>query len=222
MWYYISEGKKVSSGDDIMYRKYIKRILDVFFALLLLILLLPIFVIIAILIKIDSKGPVLFHQERTGYKGKNFNLCKFRSMAVSNDVHDFKTEDKHTKIGKILRKTSLDELPQLINVLKGEMSFIGPRPWITDYYENMTKKQRKRVDVKPGITGLAQANGRNGITIKQKINYDLEYVKNCSFKEDIKIIFLTVKAIFSCKGADAGKSTIHDELEELKKQKDKK
>ena len=202
-----------------MYRNCIKRILDVFFALLLLILLLPIFIIISILIKIDSKGPVFFLQERTGYKGKNFNLYKFRSMVASNDVHDFKTEDKHTKIGNILKKTSIDELPQLINVLKGEMSFIGPRPWITDYYKNMTKKQRKRVDVKPGITGLAQASGRNGLTIKQKINYDLEYVKNCSFKEDIKIIFLTVKAIFSCKCADAGKGTIHDELDVLKNQK---
>ena len=195
-----------------MYRKYIKRILDVFFSIFLLILLFPFWIIIAFLIKIDSKGPILFCQERTGYKGRNFNLYKFRSMVVSNDVHDFKTEDKHTKVGRILRKTSLDELPQLINVLKGEMSFIGPRPWITDYFEYMTKKQRKRVDVKPGITGLAQANGRNGLTIKQKINYDLEYVKNCSFKEDIKIIFLKVKAIFSCKCADAGKGKIHDEL----------
>lgn len=202
-----------------MYRKYIKRILDVIFSIFFLVVLFPLCIIIAILIKIDSKGPVLFLQERTGYKGKVFKLYKFRSMPITNDVHDFKTEDKHTKVGSIIRRTSLDELPQLINVLKGEMSFIGPRPWITDYFENMTKKQRKRVDVRPGITGLAQVKGRNGITINQKINYDLEYVKNCSFKEDIKIIFLTVKAIFSCKGADAGKRTINNELETLKTQK---
>lgn len=201
-----------------MYNGYIKRILDILISIFLLVLLFPICIVISILIKLDSKGPILFKQERTGYKGKNFYLYKFRSMHEQNDVHDFAVEDKHTKVGKILRKTSLDEIPQLINVLKGEMSFIGPRPWITDYYKLMTKKQRKRVDVKPGITGLAQAKGRNGITIEEKINYDLEYVKNCSFILDIKIIFLTIKTVFSAKTADAGKNTIHSELDVLKSQ----
>lgn len=201
-----------------MYKGYIKRILDILISIFLLVLLFPICIVISILIKLDSKGPILFKQERTGYKGKNFYLYKFRSMHVLNDVHDFSVEDKHTKVGKILRKTSLDEIPQLINVLKGEMSFIGPRPWITDYYKLMTKKQRKRVDVKPGITGLAQAKGRNGITIEEKINYDLEYVKKCSFILDIKIIFLTIKTVFSTKTADAGKNTIHSELDVLKNQ----
>ena len=136
-------------------------------------------------------------------------------MTVNNDVHDFKHKDQHTKIGTILRKLSLDELPQMINILKGDMSFIGPRPWITDYWKNMNDEQRHRCDVLPGITGLAQAKGRNNITIFDKINYDLEYIRDYSLIEDVKVIFLTVKTVLSKSGADAGKDTIHNELEEL-------
>ena len=175
-------------------------------------------IIIGILIKFDSKGPVFFKQERTGKNGKIFLLYKFRSMAVDNDVHDFSKSDQHTKIGTILRKLSLDELPQLINILKGEMSFIGPRPWIPDYYESMNEHQRHRNDVLPGITGLAQAKGRNNISIISKINYDLEYVQNYSLIQDIKIFFLTIKTVLSKEGADAGKNTIKTELETLKTQ----
>lgn len=198
--------------------KYVKRILDLIIAITLFIIFLIPMIIISILIKLDSKGPVLFKQVRTGKNGKPFNLYKFRSMTVDNDVHDFSKQDNHTKVGDILRKTSLDELPQIINILKGEMSFIGPRPWITDYYENMTEEQRHRNDVLPGITGLAQAKGRNNITIFDKINYDLEYVKNYSFIQDVKIVFLTIKTVLSKEGADAGKGTIQTELEELKTQ----
>ena len=194
-----------------------KRIFDVLFALLGLIIASPIMILIAIAIKLGSKGPVFFRQTRSGKNGKPFKMYKFRSMPVNNDVHDFSKEDVHTKVGKFLRKTSLDELPQLINILKMEVSFIGPRPWITDYYENMNDEQRHRYDVLPGITGLAQANGRNTISIFDKINYDLEYVKNYSLFMDIKIIFLTVKAVFSQKGADAGKGTINNELNDLKR-----
>ncbi len=197
---------------------YVKRGMDLVMAVLLLIIFLIPMLIIMILIKLDSRGPVLFKQKRTGLKGKVFNLYKFRSMVVDNDVHDFSKGDQHTKVGNILRKTSLDELPQIINILKGEMSFIGPRPWITDYYDNMNEKQRHRNDVLPGITGLAQAKGRNNISINDKINYDLEYVKNYSFKEDVKIVFLTIKTVLSKEGADAGKSTIQNELEDLKTQ----
>lgn len=204
-----------------MYR-VIKRIIGFVLALIMVILSSPFLLLISIAIKLDSKGPVIFKQERTGYKGKTFMLYKFRSMVIDNDVHNFSVQDKHTKVGSFIRKTSLDELPQLFNILKGDMAFIGPRPWITDYYENMTRFQRKRCDVLPGITGLAQASGRNNITIFDKINYDLEYVKNYSFCLDIKIIFLTIKAVFSKEGADAGKSTIEDELNALKNQKKKK
>ncbi len=197
---------------------YVKRLLDLIMAAILMIIFLVPMIIIGILIKFDSKGPVFFKQERTGKNGKIFLLYKFRSMAVDNDVHDFSKSDQHTKIGTILRKLSLDELPQLINILKGEMSFIGPRPWIPDYYESMNEHQRHRNDVLPGITGLAQAKGRNNISIISKINYDLEYVQNYSLVQDIKVFFLTIKTVLSKEGADAGKNTIQTELETLKTQ----
>ncbi len=193
-----------------------KFFLDRILALIGLILLLPLMIIIAIAIKLDSKGPVLFKQTRTGKGGKNFQMMKFRTMHVDNDVHDFSKEDQHTRIGKILRKTSLDELPQLINIMKGDMSFIGPRPWITDYYDAMNEVQRHRYCIRPGITGLAQAMGRNDIDIFTKIKYDLEYIEHYSLWMDIKVIFLTIKAVFTAQGADAGKGTIEKELNDLK------
>lgn len=213
---------------NIGHRKNIKKIMVILFAGLKfmfdrilaifgLIVASPLMLVISILIKLDSEGPVLFKQVRTGKHGVNFNVYKFRTMVAHNDVHDFSKADQHTKIGKFLRKTSLDELPQLISIAKGDMSFIGPRPWIPDYYENMNETQRHRCDVRPGLTGLAQAMGRNNITIFDKINYDLEYIKNYSLRQDIKIIFLTIKAVLSGSGADAGKGTIENELKDLKK-----
>lgn len=195
-----------------------KRVVDVTLASLALVILSPIFILTSIAIKLDSKGPVIFKQKRTGKDGKIFELYKFRSMVAENDVHDFKCQDKHTKVGDFIRKTSIDELPQLINILKGDMTFIGPRPWIPDYYDNMTEEQRHRCDVLPGITGLAQASGRNNLSIFDKINYDLEYVENYSFMEDMNVIFKTVKTVLSKEGADAGKLTIQNELEDLKNQ----
>ena len=197
---------------------YIKRLFDIILSLVGLIIFFIPMLIIGIAIKLDSEGPILFKQIRTGYKGNEFYLYKFRSMVVDNDVHDFSKKDKHTKVGSFLRKTSLDELPQLLNIISGKMSFIGPRPWIPDYYNNMTEEQKHRCDVLPGLTGLAQALGRNNISIFEKINYDLEYVENCSLKEDIKIIFLTIKTVLSKEGADAGKNVIQNEIEDLKTQ----
>ena len=195
--------------------KYVKRFIDIIMCLIILIIFLIPMLIIALIIKLEDKGPVLFKQKRTGYKGKEFNLYKFRSMSVDNDVHDFSNKDRHTKVGSVLRKLSLDELPQMINIIKGDMSFIGPRPWITDYWDNMNDEQRRRCDVLPGITGLAQAKGRNNISIFDKINYDLEYIRNFSLIEDIKVVFWTIKTVLSKEGADAGKSTIQNELEDL-------
>ena len=194
----------------------IKRLFDVSVALIGIILLLPLFIIISLAIKLDSKGPVFFKQKRTGKFGKPFTLYKFRSMVVDNDVHDLSKKDQHTRVGKFLRKTSLDELPQLFCILQTKMSFIGPRPWIEDYYENMTETQRHRCDVRPGITGLAQVKGRNDISIFEKISYDLEYIENYSLKQDLKIIFLTIVTVFTKKGVDAGKCTINNELNDLK------
>lgn len=194
----------------------IKFLFDRFLAIWGLILTAPLMIIIAIAIKLDSKGPVLFKQERTGKLGKKINIYKFRTMVAKNDVHDFSKPDEHTRVGKILRKMSLDELPQLFSIAIGTMSFIGPRPWIHDYYENMNDNQRHRYDVRPGLTGLAQCMGRNDISIFEKIEYDIEYIKNYSLIQDIKIIFLTIKIVFTGHGADAGKSTIEKELKDLK------
>ncbi len=140
-----------------IYRNIIKRIADIILATFALILCSPIMLISAILIKVDSKGPVIFKQKRVGYKGKSFNIYKFRTM-----YHDVKFgENKPTKVGNILRKTSIDELPQLVNIIKGDMSFIGPRPWITEYSKYFTEKEKKRWDVLPGLSGYAQIKGRN-------------------------------------------------------------
>lgn len=198
-----------------------KFIFDRLLAILGLVIASPLMLLIAIAIKLDSKGDILFKQLRTGKNGKNFNVYKFRTMVQSNDVHDFNKSDEHTRVGKILRKTSLDELPQLFSIAIGKMSFIGPRPWITDYYDNMSEEQRRRYAVRPGLTGLAQAMGRNNISIFKKIEYDLEYINNYSLYQDIKIIFLTIKAVFSGSGADAGKGTIQKELDDLAKQNNK-
>ena len=198
--------------------KAVKRVLDFLFALLLLIILLPIFLIVSIAIKLDSKGPVLFKQLRSGKNGKEFMMYKFRSMSANNDVHDFKSENKMTKVGKFIRKTSLDEIPQLINIIKGEMSFIGPRPWITDYQKYFTKNQKRRLEVLPGITGLAQATGRNNLTVYEKLRLDVYYVDHLSFKMDMKVIYGTVKTVLSKEGAELSKSGIQNELDELKTQ----
>ena len=196
-----------------------KFLLDRIMAILGLILLSPLMIAISIAIKIDSKGPVFFKQERTGKRGKNFYVYKFRSMTADNDVHDFSKGDKHTRVGKFLRRTSLDEIPQLFSIATGKMSFIGPRPWIPDYFNNMNEIQRHRYAVRPGLTGLAQANGRNAITIMDKIKYDLEYIEKYSLTQDLKIIILTIKTVFSGSGSDAGKNAIQKELNELKKWK---
>ena len=182
----------------------------------------PIMIIVAIAIKLDSKGPVFFKQERTGKNNNNFFIYKFRTMVADNDVHNYEKDDQCTKIGKFLRKTSLDELPQLFAIASGKMSFIGPRPWIPDYYENMDKIQRQRYMVRPGLTGLAQAMGRNNLTIFKKIEYDLIYIRNYSLAQDILIILWTIKSVLSRKGAEAGKGTIRAELNALKRQKEEK
>ena len=181
-----------------MYRKYIKRILDFTLSLIALIVLSPILLITAILVKIKLGSPIIFKQQRPGKNEKIFTLYKFRTMTDKKDEEGnlLPDEQRLTKFGKILRSTSIDELPELINILKGDMSIVGPRPQLIRDMLFMTDKQRKRHDVRQGLTGLAQINGRNNLTWEEKIEYDLEYIKNITFINDVKIIFKTIGKVF--------------------------
>lgn len=202
-----------------MYKRYVKRPLDITLAVAVIVLTLPLILFTALLIKVSSKGPVLFRQDRTGIRGDNFKIYKFRTMTHNNDVRDITKGNQLTTVGKYVRALSVDEIPQLINIVKGEMSFIGPRPWIPEYYELMTKEQRHRVDVLPGMTGLAQVHGRNSLSIYKKIDYDLGYVNRISPREDAKIVFLTFKAIVAKGSREIEKHGIHTELSLLKDQR---
>lgn len=178
----------------------IKRLFSIILSLLLLIILLPILVMVGISIRVDSKGPILFKQSRRGLDGKPFKIYKFRSMVVDAEnkgtgVYSYEDDPRVTKVGKFIRKTSLDELPQLLNILKGEMSIIGPRPVLLNHpwpIEEYTHEQIKRFDVRPGVTGLAQINGRKELPWEERIILDNKYIKTLSFKNDIKIFFKTI------------------------------
>ena len=201
-----------------MYQPYIKRTFDTSVSFIVLVFALPVGVILAVFIKIDSKGPSIFKQKRTGLNGSEFKMYKFRTMAIDNDIKDTANANLLTTVGKIIRALSLDEIPQLINIIKGDMSLIGPRPWVPEYYQSMTTHQRMRVSVRPGITGLAQARGRNNLSVFEKISYDLQYVNNVTFVNDVKIIILTILALFEKSGAAIEKSAIHQEIQSLMSQ----
>ncbi|MGB9975793.1 sugar transferase [Thermovenabulum sp.] len=191
-----------------MYRKYIKRILDFIFAVILLIIASPIMLLAAIAIKIeDPKGPVLFTQKRPGKDAKIFTIYKFRTMKVETEKDGRKLTDfeRMTKVGSFLRKASIDELPQLFNIIRGEMSFIGPRPLLVDYLKYYSKEQMRRHEVLPGISGWAQVNGRNAITWEEKFNYDIWYVDNLSFLVDLKILFMTIYNVLKREGINNSK-----------------
>lgn len=200
--------------------KYFKRVIDFFLACILLILAAIPMLVVAIAIKIEDKGPVIYKSKRMGKGCKPFNTYKFRSMKTNRKELDGKLshEQMVTKVGKFIRKTSLDELPQLFNILKGDMSFIGPRPWIPEYYEWFTDEQKKRSAVLPGISGLAQVKGRNGINVFKKIEYDLEYVEKMSLCLDIKLVFETVVQVFKKTNAEISEKGIKEEIRELREQ----
>ena len=200
--------------------KIIKRVMDIIVALIFLIILLPIFLVVFVAIKIEDGGPIFYHQIRTGKNGKNFKMYKFRSMTVETERNGkkLKHQERVTKVGGFLRKTSIDELPQVINVLKGEMSIIGPRAWIPEYYQNFNEEQKHRCDVLPGITGLAQSKGRNGLSIFEKIKYDIEYANHVSFKMDFHIILDSIVIIFKREHAEIIQEDIQAELEQLSNQ----
>ena len=195
-----------------------KRGFDLVVSSVMLVILSPVFLVIAVLIKLDSPGPVFFRQERTGKNGGGFNILKFRSMVANNDLRDASCEDKYTRLGEKLRKSSIDELPQLINVVRGQMAFIGPRPWVPEYWENMNERERERCRVRPGITGLAAASGRNGLSVFEKIGLDLQYVDNYSLKMDIRVIFMTIRQVFSREEAEAGKGKVRNDIKDLKRE----
>ena len=171
----------------------LKRLFDILLALLLVIIFLPVYMVVSLLILMKMGRPILFRQKRPGFHGKIFEIYKFRTMTNDKDENGDLLPDAQrlVGIGKFVRSTSLDELPQLFNVLKGEMSFVGPRPLLVEYLPLYSKRQKKRHDVKPGITGWAQVNGRNAISWAERFEYDVWYVENQSFWLDLKILWLT-------------------------------
>lgn len=177
-----------------MYRNFFKRIIDFLGSLLAILLLSLLFIILAIIVRIELGGPVIFKQQRPGKNGKVFTLYKFRSMSNKKDENGnlLPDEQRLTKFGKGLRATSLDELPELFNILKGDMAFIGPRPLLIKDYVFFDEEVMKRQSVRPGLSGLAQTNGRNNISWEKKFEYDLEYVKKITFWKDTKIFFRSI------------------------------
>lgn len=189
-----------------MYKKYIKRMLDIIISLCGIIILSPVYFILWILVRVKLGSPALFTQERPGRWEKVFKLYKFRTMTDERDEKGALLPDevRLTKFGKILRSTSLDELPELFNILKGDMSLIGPRPLLVRYLPYYTEAERHRHDVRPGLTGLAQVNGRNALGWEDRFFYDLQYVKNLSFGMDIKVLGMTVGKVLKRSGTLSG------------------
>lgn len=197
---------------------FIKRIFDIVFALCLLIVMGIPMIIVSIAIKAEDKGPIIYKSKRVGKNLKLFNVYKFRTMRTDRLELEGKLDHDQmvTKVGKVLRKTSIDELPQLFNIIKGEMSFIGPRPWIPEYYVWFTDEQKRRTEVRPGISGLAQVEGRNGINIFKKVEYDLYYVEHKSFILDLKLVIKTIIQVLKKSDAEITEQGIMDEISELK------
>ncbi|SFB20865.1 Sugar transferase involved in LPS biosynthesis (colanic, teichoic acid) [Flavobacterium swingsii] len=191
-----------------MYKNFAKPFLDFFAAFIGFILISPVFILVFLLLKIANRGDAFFIQERPGKNGKTFKIIKFKTMTDAKDCDGKLLPDAErlTKFGAFVRKTSLDEIPQLLNVLKGDMSLIGPRPLLTNYLHLYNDFQNRRHDIKPGITGWAQVNGRNAISWDKKFEYDVWYVDHCSFRLDVKILYKTILKVFKKEGINAGKN----------------
>ncbi len=207
-----------------MYQKYIKRLLDIVISLMALIILSPVLLIVAVLVRIKLGSPVIFHQERPGYHEKVFKLCKFRSMTNERgaDGELLPDEVRLTKFGKMLRATSLDELPELWNILKGDMSLIGPRPLLVSYLPYYTNEERLRHSVRPGLTGLAQVRGRNLLDWDRRIATDVEYVRNLSFVMDVKIFCMTICKVLTHEDIEVNTNQVEGNFAEIRKAKQKK
>lgn len=197
-----------------IYERHIKRILDFILALIALIVLSPVLLIVWCLVRLKLGSPAIFKQERPGRNEKIFRLYKFRTMTDARDETGelLPDEVRLTRFGKILRSTSLDELPELWNIVKGDMSIVGPRPLLVRYLPLYNEKQKHRHDVRPGFTGLAQVNGRNTISWEEKFEWDVKYVENVTFKQDVKIILNTVKVVLKRDGISSETSVTMEEF----------
>jgi undecaprenyl phosphate N,N'-diacetylbacillosamine 1-phosphate transferase len=196
-----------------IYRRYIKRPMDLVLSLIAIIVLAPVLLILAILVRVKLGSPVLFKQKRPGLNDKIFTLYKFRTMTDERDENGelLSDSDRLTKFGKFLRSTSLDELPELFNILKGDMSIVGPRPLLIQYLPLYDEHQKRRHEVRPGLTGLAMAKGRNALTWEEKFAYDTYYANHVSFLLDVKIIFWTLAIVFKREGInEAGQATVSE------------
>ena len=184
------------------YEKFFKRLFDVIFSFLALVILSPVLLVIAILVRIKLGSPIIFKQERPGKDEKIFKLYKFRTMTDAKDSKGklLSDEKRLTRFGRMLRSSSLDELPELFNILKGDMSFVGPRPLLVEYLPYYTKKEHHRHDVRPGLTGWAQVNGRNLVGWSKRLKLDVEYVDKITFCRDLSIIFSTIAVVFKRSG----------------------
>ena len=206
-----------------MYRKFGKRLVDIVLSGIALIPLSVVYLILAIAIKIDDPGPVFFRQKRVGLNKSHFEIMKFRTMKMETPkdmpTHLLKNPEQYiTRLGKFLRKSSLDELPQLLNVLKGDMSLVGPRPLISDEYEIHQMRMRYGVyNVRPGVTGLAQINGRDLIGPAEKVRWDVKYLENFGFGQDFRILFGTIPKVFGAAGVAEGYDSNGKEKEEAQK-----
>ena len=206
-----------------MYRKFLKRFLDIIISLIFILCFWWLYIVIAILVRIKLGSPVLFKQDRPGQNEKIFKMYKFRTMTDAKDGLGILLPDSErlTSFGKFLRSTSLDEIPELWNVLKGEMSLVGPRPLMPKYLAYYTEEEKKRHNVRPGVTGWAQVNGRNSLTWEDKFRYDLEYVNSVSFWFDLKIVFITIKKVFKRQDisdfSDENKEIDFDEYRRMEK-----
>lgn len=186
------------------YETFFKRLIDIIISALFIILFFWLYLIIALIVRINLGSPVLFTQDRPGKNGKIFKLYKFRSMTDARDENGelLSNRERLTKFGKLLRSTSLDELPEFFNILKGDMSFVGPRPLLTSYLEQYNSFEMRRHEARPGLTGLSQVCGRRDLPWKERFEKDVEYVENITFLGDLKIVWITIKKVFKREGTD--------------------
>lgn len=201
-----------------MYRYFLKRFFDIFVSGIILLIFWWVYAVVALAVRVNLGSPVIFHQERPGLGEKSFKLSKFRTMTDKRDENGelLPDKDRLTSFGAFLRKTSLDELPELWNIFKGDMSFIGPRPLLMGYLPYYTDRERKRHSVRPGLTGLAQASGRNYVGWDKRLELDVEYVENISMVQDIKIILMTIMVVLKPSNVAADTETVEPYLWEIR------